>query len=175
MHGVIIRTVVDSDRDQIIGIFNYYVAAGFAAYPDTPVPPGFFNLFREGAIAFLVAEIDGHVVGFCVVKPFLPFSTFSRTATVSTFIAPAGRHRGIGTTLLEAVTGEAERKGVRVLLANISSRNPESLGFHGHHGFTECGRFHNAGLKFGELFDVVWMEKEIGNVPLSGQNMTKNR
>jgi L-amino acid N-acyltransferase YncA len=165
MHGVSIRTVRDSDREQVIAIFNHYVTTGFAAYPDTPVPPGFFHLLRDGAHAFLVAERNGAVVGFCLLKPFLPFSTFSRTAMVSTFIDSAHRHSGCGSVLLEAVTREAQNKGIAVLLASISSRNPDSLAFHGHHGFCECGRLHGAGLKFGEPFDVVWMEKDVSRIP----------
>jgi phosphinothricin acetyltransferase len=51
--------------------------------------------------------------------------------------------------------------GVKHLLANISSRNKQSIGFHLKNGFTECGRFHNIGRKKGDYFDVVWMEKEI--------------
>ena len=71
---------------------------------------------------------------------------------------------GYGTVLLDAMTRAAKKKGITVLLANISSRNPESLAFHKKHGFTECGRLHNVGIKFNERFDVVWMEKELERV-----------
>jgi hypothetical protein len=68
-----IRPVRDSNREQIIRIFNHYVTTGFAAYPDTPVPAGFFDLFGEGAFAFSVAENNGQVVGFSVLKLFPVF------------------------------------------------------------------------------------------------------
>lgn len=29
-------------------------------------------------------------------------------------------------------------------------------------GFTLVGRFHNSGYKFGEWYDMIWMEKMIG-------------
>ena len=167
MQGVIIRTAEERDREPVIWIFNHYVTTGFAAYPDKPVPLGFFDLFRDGALAFYVAEQEGEVIGFSLMKPFLPFSTFSRTATVSTFIDPAHRHSGCGTVLLDAMTNEALLRGVRVLLASISSKNPDSRAFHKKHGFTECGRFQNVGFKFGEPFDVIWMEKDLELVPSS--------
>jgi phosphinothricin acetyltransferase len=47
------------------------------------------------------------------------------------------------------------------LLANISSRNRQSLEFHLRNGFRECGRFLKVGHKFGEAFDVVWMQKQL--------------
>jgi phosphinothricin acetyltransferase len=56
---------------------------------------------------------------------------------------------------------EANVKGITVLLASISSKNPASLAFHEKHGFVECGRLHNTGFKFNERFDVVWMEKDL--------------
>ena len=30
------------------------------------------------------------------------------------------------------------------------------------HGFTPAGRFHNAGYKFQKWYDIVWMEKLLG-------------
>ncbi|OPY37045.1 MAG: Acetyltransferase (GNAT) family protein [Methanoregula sp. PtaU1.Bin051] len=160
-----IRPVTDGDREAVIGIFNHYVNTGFAAYPDKPVPPEFFSVIREGAHAFAVIESGGEILGFGILKPFLPFSTFARTATVSTFIAPASRHQGFGTILMETMIREARKKGVVMLLANISSKNPESLTFHKKHGFFECGRMYEVGIKFSELFDVIWMQKDLAPGP----------
>ena len=162
MPSYTLREVQEQDREPVMEIFNHYVTTGFAAYPDHPLPLGFFDVLREGAHAFPVIDRDGDIVGIGLVKPFLPFFTFSHSATVSTFIAPAYRHMGYGTVLLDAMTHAAKKKGITVLLANISSRNPESLAFHKKHGFTECGRLHNVGIKFNERFDVVWMEKDLG-------------
>jgi L-amino acid N-acyltransferase YncA len=170
MKAVIVRTAEERDREQIMLIFNHYVATGFAAYPDRPVPLAFFDRFRHEACAFYVAEQGGDVVGFSLLKPFLPFSTFAGTAVVSTFVDPSHRHVGLGSILLDAVTQAAAQNGITNLLANVSSKNSESMAFHKHHGFTECGRFHKAGLKFNERFDVVWMEKELTCTPAAGRS-----
>ena len=161
MHGCIVRAAEDCDREPVMDIFNHYVTTGFAAYPDKPLPTGFFDVMRNDAHAFYVAEKDGDVVGFSLMKPFLPFSTFGSTATVSVFIDPSHRHLGYGSVLLDAMAREAGVKGIAVLLASISSRNPASLAFHEKHGFVEAGRLHNTGFKFNERFDVVWMEKDL--------------
>lgn len=155
-----IRPVADPDRDAVIGIFNHYVTTSFAAYPDKPVPPAFLAVLREGAYAFDVIEVGGEIVGFGILKPFLPFATFARTATVTTFIDPAHRHQGYGTLLMETMIGEAKQRGIIMLLANISSKNTESLVFHKKYGFFECGRMYEVGIKFNELFDIVWMQKD---------------
>lgn len=40
--------------------------------------------------------------------------------------------------------------------------NDDSIRFHDNMGFTEVGHFHNSGYKFGQWFDMIWMEKMIG-------------
>lgn len=157
----LIRPVADTDRDAVIGIFNHYITTSFAAYPDKPVPPGFLSVLREGAYAFDVIEVEGEIVGFGILKPFLPFSTFARTATVTTFIDPAHRHQGYGTMLIETMIQAAKKRGIVMLLANISSKNTESMVFHKKYDFFECGRMYEVGMKFNELFDIVWMQKDL--------------
>ena len=52
-------------------------------------------------------------------------------------------------------------QGIRTILASISSLNEGSIRFHERHGFIECGRFRNVGLKRGMVYDTVWMQKDI--------------
>jgi phosphinothricin acetyltransferase len=157
-----IREIKESDRDRIIAIFNHYVVHGFSAYPEEPVPSVFFNVLKEGAHAFLAVEDDrGLIAGFGLMKPYLPFTSFRTTAMVSYFVSPEKTGSGLGTKLLFALEEIARKKGISVLLANISSKNPQSLEFHRKHAFTECGRFPGVGVKSGEPFDVVWMVKKI--------------
>jgi len=156
-----IRAVADSDKDAVIGIFNHYITTSFAAYPDKPVTPGFFPVLSQGAHAFDVIESEGEIVGFGILRPFLPFATFSRSATVTTFIDPGHRHQGYGTQLMDALVRAAKKRGITTLLANISSKNTESLIFYKKSGFFECGRMYRVGIKFNELFDVIWMQRDL--------------
>lgn len=170
MAGYTLREVRENDRYRIIEIFNFYITNGFSAYPDSPVSLWFFDVLREGAHAFYTVEFDGSTVGFGVMKPFLPFDTFRRTATVSYFILPGHTRSGAGSLLLSAFIRDAKKEGIAILLASISSKNDESLQFHRKHGFIECGRLLNVGYKFGELFDVIWMQKDLNSDPLSEES-----
>jgi phosphinothricin acetyltransferase len=165
MPGTQVRPVSTADRDAIIEIFNHYVTTGFAAYPDKPVPQAFFETLREGAYAFPVIESEEELVGFGILRPFLPFTTFARTATVTTFVSPTYRHQKYGSIILRAMTDAAAGRRIVTLLANISSKNTESLKFHAKHGFFECGRMLRVGSKFNELFDIVWMQKNLEHDP----------
>jgi phosphinothricin acetyltransferase len=37
-----------------------------------------------------------------------------------------------------------------------------SANFHSHLGFTTAGRFHQCAYKFGRWYDMIWMEKLVG-------------
>ena len=158
---VIIREVLDSDRDAVIAVFNHYAKTSYAAYPEMPVNERFFSFLREGTLAFFVLEHKARVVGFGLLKPVLPFPAFMATGMLTYFILPECTGKGFGGRLLERLTEEAEKMGMTSLVANMASKNAASIRFHTRHGFAEVGRLHNAGLKFGEPFDVVWMQKEL--------------
>ena len=156
---VVIREVRDRDRDRIIAIFNHYAATSYAAYPEIPVNDRFFAFLREGALGFYVLEHEAHVVGFGLMKPLLPFPAFMTTGMLTYFIQPKYTRMSLGKKLLHRLTDDAKKMGVTSLVANMASKNKASIQFHQGCGFTEVGRLQNAGSKFGEPFDVIWMQK----------------
>jgi L-amino acid N-acyltransferase len=156
-----IRDAEDRDADPVIRIFNYYVQHSYGAYPEEPVPVSFYGILREGAYAFPVVEHEEGVIGFGVLKPFFPFSTFKNAGSVTYFIAPEYTRSGLGTLLLNTLLDAARAQGLHILVANLSSRNPQSLNFHKKHGFRECGRLERVGMKFGDRFDVIWMQRDV--------------
>jgi len=156
---VVVRKVRDSDSDAIIPIFNYYAATSYAAYPEMPVNERFFEFLREGTLAFYVLEHKKRVVGFGLIKPVLPFPAFMKTGMLTYFLQQEFTGQGFGNILLKRLITDATEMGMTSLVANMASKNTASIRFHTNHGFTEVGRLHNAGNKFGEPFDVLWMQK----------------
>jgi L-amino acid N-acyltransferase YncA len=159
-----IAPVSKGEGDAVIDIFNYYVENSFAAYPEDPVPPQFFETFlsMSAGYPFLVAKDGpGNVLGFALLRPHSPMPAFSRTAEIACFIAPQYTGKGIGKAMQERLLHEAREKGITSILAGISSLNSASIAFHKKRGFQECGRFLKIGRKWGQDFDVVWMQKMI--------------
>ena len=79
------------------------------------------------------------------------------------------RHGGLGRTLYEALADRLQAMGILNLYACIGYPQVEdeyltknSAQFHEHLGFALVGTFHNCGYKFGRWYDMVWMEKMIG-------------
>jgi phosphinothricin acetyltransferase len=158
---VTIREAQDTDRNEILGIFNHYATTGFAAYPDGPVPPQGFHLLSTGALSFCVMEYETRIIGFGMLKSFFPFPAFRHTGMMTYFIHPEYTSQSLGRQMLNRLTEDARTAGITTILANISSKNDGSVRFHEQNGFTHAGQFHAVGEKFGELFDIIWMEKKI--------------
>src|SRR5574337_958248 len=71
--------------------------------------------------------------------------------------------RGLGRALLAELAAQAERAGVRRLIAVIGdSANAGSIAVHRAIGFTPVGTLRACGWKFGRWLDVVLMERVLG-------------
>ena len=91
----------------------------------------------------------------------MPSPTFSELAEVMYFLHPDHTGKGYGTQALRRLEAEAEQRGIRKLLADISAENTDSIAFHRRHGFIEYGRLDDAGSKFGRWFGIVYMAKDL--------------
>ena len=75
----------------------------------------------------------------------------------------------MGRALYEALADRLQAMGILNLYACIGYPQVEdeyltrnSARFHEHLGLALVGTFHNCGYKFGRWYDMVWMEKIIG-------------
>ncbi len=158
----------DEHRQQVIAIYNYFIERTFAAYPRTSVDDSMFDRFlalTHDYPALVVKNQDSRVVGFAFLQAYHPADSFQKTAVATYFILPEHTRKGIGSLILKRLIKGARKRDISVILANISSLNPESIEFHRKNGFIECGRFEGIGIKAGRTFGVVWMQLNIGDVP----------
>lgn len=151
-------------ENDVMDIFNYYAENTFYAYPEGRLPNAFFSIFMGIAKTHPAYAIkyDSGIIGFCMLRPYNPMSAFKHTAEISYFIKKEFTGKGFGSMALQRLERDAKKMGIKVLLADISSENRDSINFHLKNGFNQCGLFRNAGFKFEKHFDIVWMEKELG-------------
>lgn len=154
--------IQECDRLPLIGIFNHYIENSMAAYLEQPLPPSYFDVLMklcEGYPAYVAKDEAGSVVGFGILRPYHPAPAFAATAEVTYFLHPQATGGGIGKLLLDRLVEEGRARGLKSILASISSANEGSLRFHLKNGFKECGRFVGIGTKRGSRFDVIYCQR----------------
>ncbi len=156
-----IRKARESDIPDMLNVFNYFAKNSFAAYSDDELDPDFFYQLKKCAFIILVLEIENTVVGFAYIKPYLAYRNCQTTGALTYFILPEFTGKGLGSKLMQALLAKTRDYNFKNLLVHISSQNEGSIRFHQKHGFVECGRFSDIGEKFGQSFDVVWMQKKM--------------
>ena len=114
-------------------------------------------------LPYIVAEEAGQVIGYAYCTWFKPRPAYRFSAEDSIYLAPGVHGKGIGRALLAELAAQAERVGIRKLIAVIGdSSNAGSVGVHRSLGFEHVGILKSCGWKFDQWLDVVLMEKALG-------------
>ena len=102
--------------------------------------------------------------GFAYCNWFKPRPAYRFSAEDSIYLAAQAAGRGWGRLLLQELMAQAERAGVRSLIAVIGdSGNAASIGVHRGCGFTQVGVLAACGWKFDRWLDVVLMQRTLGS------------
>jgi L-amino acid N-acyltransferase YncA len=162
-----IRPSVDSDISAIANFYQHSVATGTASWEYDPPSVEEMARRRHAVIAngfpYLVAEIDGRVVGYCYASSYRARIGYRFVVEDSVYVAQDMQGRGIGKMLLMALISECEKSGFRQMIAVIGdSENAGSIALHERCGFQHAGRFNGIGYKFGRWLDSVQMMRTLG-------------
>ena len=165
----IIRQSLDADLPEITAIYAHHVINGTGTFEiDPPTEPEMAarrsDVLGKG-LPYLVAQdsITKLVLGYAYCTWFKPRPAYRFSAEDSVYVAPDGQGRGVGRALLAELIAQAEKSGVRKLIAVIGdSANAGSIGVHRSVGFTDVGVLTACGWKFDKWLDVVLMEKSLG-------------
>ena len=157
----VIRKGRTDDLPFVRDIFNHYVNESLAAFWTMPMDDERIRMMFEASRnwAFHVVDEDGSVLGFGMLKPWIPHDACRRTGECGYFLHPGATGRGFGTMLFESLLDRAVALRMDALVVKISSENTGSIRFHERFGFTECGRVRRAGRKFERDFDIILMQK----------------
>ena len=172
MEGITIRTAVLQDAEALLEIYAPYVKNTAITFEyDVPTVEEFAgrmsNVLRR--YPYLVAEVDGELAGYAYTGPFKERAAYDWAVETTVYVKEDMKKHGIGRALYEALEKTLAAQGILNLNACIAFPEKEdeylttdSVKFHKKMGFSEVGRFHKCGCKFGRWYDMVWMEKHIG-------------
>ena len=167
-----IRSATVGDAERLLAIYAYYVEYTAISFEyDVPSLEEFRGRIENvlKAYPYLVVEEDGAIRGYAYAQPFVGRKAYERSSELSIYLVDGARRRGYGRSLY----GELERilkdKGITNLYACIGdpieedeylTRNSER--FHARMGFRKVGTFYKCGYKFNRWYNMIWMEKIIG-------------
>ena len=162
-----IRPATLADLPFITGIYEHAVRYGTATFeltpPDLAEMTRRFQALMDGGFPYIVAALDGAVVGYAYAGAYRPRPAYRFTVENSVYLDPAIHRRGIGLQLLQRLIAECEARGHRQMIAVIGdSANAGSIGVHARCGFQMIGTHPNVGFKFGRWLDTVMMQRALG-------------
>jgi len=151
----------------IAQIYAHHVLHGTGTFETIPPTVQDMVSRRDEVLArglpYLVAEDASGICGFAYCNWFKPRPAYRFSAEDSIYLAPQAAGKGLGRLLLAELMAQAERAGVRKLIAVIGdSANLGSVGVHRSCGFQQVGLLSNCGWKFERWLDVVLMECPLG-------------
>lgn len=155
-----IRQAQVGDAAAIAGITNAIIRDTLVTFTTVERnPEDIAAEIRSRGPGYIVAEHEGQVVGFATYGPFRAGPGYAHCREHSIQLAPMARGRGYGRALMLRLEDAALADGVHVLVAGISSANPDAIAFHAALGFAEVGHMPEVGFKWGQWLDLVLMQK----------------
>ena len=172
MKETIIRIATIEDAKALLEIYAPYVKNTAITFKYEVPSEDEFKKRIENTLnkyPYLVAENQGEIVGYAYASAFHSRAAYQWDVETSIYIKQDQRNSGVG----KALYLELERllKLQNILNLNACIAYPEtedeyltknSVEFHEHLGYQMVGEFHKCGYKFDRWYNMVWMEKHIG-------------
>ena len=171
---ITIRRAVSEDAAKLLEIYRPYVEETAISFEwEVPSLAEFTDRMKaiSAKYPYLVAEADGEPVGYDYAGTFKERAAYDWDVEVTIYTRKDWSKQGLGRMLYEAL--ESALRTQNILNVNACIAYPadgaddayltkNSMQFHEHMGYRLVGRFTKCGYKFGRWYDMVWMEKHIG-------------
>ena len=167
-----IRTARLSDAPVLLKIYAPYVEKTAITFECTVPDIEEFAARMRATLRrypYLVAERGGEIVGYAYAGPFGSRAAYDWAVETSIYVDMEQKRGGIGRRLYEELENILKQQGILNVNACIAYPQAEdeyltkdSVLFHEKLGYTMVGTFHQCGYKFHRWYDMVWMEKFIG-------------
>lgn len=172
MKNINIRIADISDAEELLGIYAPYVTDTAVSFEyEVPSLREFsdriYSVLQK--YPYLVAEEENGIIGYAYASPFKQRAAYDRSVETSIYVKKGYTGKGCGGGLYRALEEILKSQNILNLNACIAYIETEdahltnnSMHFHEHMGYRLVGKFNNCGYKFGKWYDMIWMEKIIG-------------
>ena len=163
----LIRSSVASDIPRLTAIYAHHVEHGSGSFelvaPDAPEMSRRRMAVLENQLPYLVAEVDGVVMGYAYANLFRPRPAYRFLVENSVYIDHQASRSGLGRALMAEIIQRCEATGARQMIAVIGdSANQGSIRLHQSLGFEKVGLIRSSGWKHERWLDTVMMQRALG-------------
>jgi L-amino acid N-acyltransferase YncA len=162
---VLIRLARDDDAAGLAEVYRPYVEDSRISFeeqaPDAAEIARRVAGERPGFHPWLVAEEDGRILGFASSSPFRTRPAYRWSVETGIYLAAEACGRGLGKSLLSALTKLLERQGYVAAIGAIALPNDASVHLHETLGFVHAGTYRATGFKMGRWIDVGLWQKDL--------------
>ena len=169
---ITIRPATLDDAEKILEIYSYYVEKTAISFEWTvPTLENFILRMKRSMkkYPYLVAVRGEKIIGYAYAHEFILREAYKYSSELTIYLDKNFRRQGAGKKLYSELEKILREMGILNLYACIGSLevadeflNDDSEIFHKKMGFHFVGRFKKCGYKFGRWYDMIWMEKIIG-------------
>ena len=173
--SILVREVRPSDLSALLSIYAPYVRNTAISFEyEVPSEAEFASRIAQTQAFYpwLAVERDGRILGYAYAAPFKPRAAYARSVETTIYLDVSCRGQGAGRLLYQRL--EDCLDAMHILNLNACIALPEgpdeylttdSAEFHAHMGYRLVGEFRKCGYKFGRWYNMIWMEKWIGDHP----------
>lgn len=172
MSEITFRNATLDDAAEILEIYKYYVQKTVITFEWEVPSLKEFKARMEHTMQkypYIVAVQDKKIIGYAYVGTFKDRKAYDWAVETTIYLENNILHQGVGKKLYSVLEEILRRMNILNLNACIGYPKVEdeyltknSAHFHEHFGYRMVGEFYDCGYKFGRWYNMVWMEKIIG-------------
>ncbi|MCR8968853.1 GNAT family N-acetyltransferase [Facklamia sp. 7083-14-GEN3] len=111
--------------------------------------------------AFLLILMDQEIIGFAYAYPFSPRAAYQHSANIAMYLLPDYDEFNLKNLLYQELENRLKAKEIINLLSCLPQQQKHQIDFLKSQGFVIRGDFPKSGRKFDQIWDLVWLSKEI--------------
>lgn len=168
-----IEKVTLEDAAELLSIYEPYVKDTAITFEyDVPTIEEFRNRIQNisSKYHYIKAVDKGEIVGYAYASAFKDRKAYDRAVETTVYVKQGRHGMGIGKALYNELEKSLRNMGILNMNAciavpvkeNDAHLTDDSYRFHLKMGFSLVGRFHRVGFKFNVWYDMIWMEKMLG-------------
>lgn len=169
---MIIEKATIEDAEELLDIYAPYVTDTAISFEyEVPTIEEFKTRIEQisSRYPYIKAIKDGQIIGYAYAAAFKGRAAYDWSVETTIYIKKDVRRTGTGRLLYEQLEKSLKNMGILNMNACIAWAKEDdehltndSYFFHNKMGFDMVGTFHQSGYKFGQWYDMIWMEKMIG-------------